>query len=211
MLASLERLRKKRKIWRKIEADELFNEHGNDELLEENYSLKKERKVYPRESYRDSIWYRFCQRDLPDLNSRDGKTFRLRFTVPYSLLKQILTFAECWFPQRAYDACGKETTPVFLKLLGTLRMLGKGCTWDLLYELSGVSAEVHRKWTLAFLDKFSKELYPVYVHGPRNNEELNQITSLYAAWGFPGCVGSTDSVHIRWESSVGIFFQGWET
>jgi Plant transposon protein len=79
-------------------------------------------------------------------------------------------------------------------------MLGKGCTWDLLYELSGVSAEVHRKWTLVFLAKFSTELYPIYVHGPRNNEELNKITSLYAACGFPGCVGSTDCVHIRRES-----------
>jgi hypothetical protein len=73
-------------------------------------------------------------------------------------------------------------------------MLGKGCTWDLLYELSGVSAEVHRKWTLVFLAKFSTELYPIYVHGPRNNEELNKITSLYAACGFPGCAGSTDFV-----------------
>jgi hypothetical protein len=42
-----------------------------------------------------------------------------------------------------------------------------------MYMGLSVSAEVHRKWTLAFLDKFSKELYPVYVHGPRNNEELN--------------------------------------
>jgi Plant transposon protein len=198
--ARLDRLKKRRKAWEKIGASEFLDEEENDELLEENYSLKKERKVYPRESYQDSIWYRFCQRDLTDLNSRDGKTFRLRFTVPYPLFKFILTFTERWFPQRAYDVCGKETTPVFLKLLGTLRMLGKGCTWDSLYELSGVSAEVHRKWTLAFLDKFSKELYPVYVHGPRNNEELNQVTILYAACGFPGCVGSTDCVHIRWES-----------
>jgi hypothetical protein len=77
--------------------------------------------------------------------------------------------------------------------------LGKGCSWDLLYELSGVSAEVHRRWTLAFLDKFSKDMYPIYVHGPRDNEELSAVTSLYAASGFPGCVGSTDVVHIRWE------------
>jgi hypothetical protein len=172
--ASLERLKKRRKVWERTGAGELFNEEENEELLEENYSLKKERKSYPRESYKDSIWCRFCQRDLTVLNSRDGKTFRLRFTVPYTLFRQILTFAERWFPQRAIDVCGKETTPVLLKLLGTLRMLGKGCTWDLLYELSGVCAEVHRKWTLAFLDKFSKELYPVYVQCPRNNEELNQ-------------------------------------
>jgi Plant transposon protein len=78
-------------------------------------------------------------------------------------------------------------------------MLGKGCSWDLLYELSGVSAEVHRRWTHKFLQKFSTELYPVYVHGPRNAEELSKVTNLYAASGFPGCVGFTDCVHIRWD------------
>ena len=136
---------------------------------------------------------------MSDLSGRDGKLFRNRFTVPYQLYRQLLEIAERWFPQKYHDVCGKETTPVFLKLLGALRMLGKGCSWDLLYELSGVSAEVHRNWTLAFLDKFSKELYPVYVHGPRNSEEIDSVTSLYAASGFPGCVGSTDCVHIRWE------------
>jgi hypothetical protein len=99
LFASLERLKRRRKAWEKIGASELLKEEENDELLEENYSLKKERKVYPRESNQDSIGYRFCQRDLTDLNSRDGKTFRLRFTVPYSMFKQILTFAERWFPQ----------------------------------------------------------------------------------------------------------------
>jgi hypothetical protein len=59
-LASLERLKKRRKVWERIGAGELFNEEENEELLEENYSLKKERKSYPRENYKDSIWYRFC-------------------------------------------------------------------------------------------------------------------------------------------------------
>lgn len=49
------------------------------------------------------------------------------------------------------------------------------------------------------MEKFSKEMYPIYVHGPRNSDELNTVTSLYSASGFPGCVGSTDCVHVRWE------------
>ena len=50
-----------------------------------------------------------------------------------------------------------------------------------------VSAEVHRKWTYSFLAKFSSEMYSIYVHGPRDSDELNGVTSLYAACGFPGC------------------------
>jgi hypothetical protein len=85
IFAGLERLKRNRKFWEKLDADDSLFDTESDELLEEGYG---------RESYRDSIWYRFCQRDLSDLNSRDGKTFRLRFTVPYELFKQLLTFAE---------------------------------------------------------------------------------------------------------------------
>ena len=44
-----------------------------------------------------------------------------------------------WFPQRLGGAYGREVSPIELKLLVTLRILGKGCCWDLLYKLSGVS------------------------------------------------------------------------
>jgi hypothetical protein len=64
------------------------------------------------------------------------------------LYQQLLDFAESWFPQSKVDACGKELTPISRKALGTLKILGKGCSWDLLYELSGVSAEVQKNWTL---------------------------------------------------------------
>ena len=163
------------------------------------------RKSYIRENYRESCWWNFLQRDnLSDLTSRDGKTFRNRFTVPFQLFQELLLMANAWFPQRLSDAYGKEVSPIELKLLGTLRILGKGCSWDLLYELSGVSAEVHRRWTLAFIARFAKEMYPSYVHGPRNNSEMESVSGLYAASGFPGCIGSTDCVHIRWEKCPSV-------
>jgi hypothetical protein len=143
--ASLKRMKRNKELW-----DDICDANKNDDEMEERALHKmafKTRKVYNWESYRDSFWYKFVMdRDLSDLTSRDGKFFRNRFTMPYQIRAQ-----EC-FPQKKYDVCVRETTPIFLKLLGTLRMLGKGCSWDLLYELSGVSAEVH--------------MYPIYVHGP---------------------------------------------
>ena len=193
--AGMKRMKKNRKRF-----EELLDLLEEKEVAErQRIHIFKSRQVHPRENYRESFWYNFMQRDLSDMKSKDGKIFRLRFTVPYQMFQQLLAYATEWFPQKDYDICGRETTPIFLKLLGTLRMLGKGCSWDLLYELSGISGEVHRKWTHAFLAKFSNEMYPVYVHGPRNSEELKSVTSLYAASGFPGCVGSTDCVHIRWD------------
>ena len=59
---------------------------------------------------------------------RNGKLFRNRFTVSYQLFLELLAKAKIWLPQREYDAFGKEIAPIELKLLGTLRMLGKGCS-----------------------------------------------------------------------------------
>jgi hypothetical protein len=159
--ASLKRLKRNKELW-----DDICDANKNNDEMEERALYRmafKTKKVYNRESYRESFWYKLNSTDLTDLNSRDGKFFRNRFTVPYQIFTELLLRAQEWFPQKKYDVCGRETTPIFLKLLGTLRMLGKGCSWDLLYELSGVSAEVHRKWTHSFLDKFSKDMYPIYM------------------------------------------------
>ena len=124
IVSSLARLKRRRQIWEKWDEE--------DRAFEQNYEQREDkiiykRKVYERESYKDSCWYKFLQRDLSDLSGRDGKLFRNRFTVPYQLYRQLLEIAERWFPQKDRDVCGKETTPVFLKLLGALRILGKGC------------------------------------------------------------------------------------
>ena len=207
--ASLKRMKRNKQLW-----DDICDASKSDDEMEECARHKmafKNRKVYNREDYKDSFWYKFVMgRNLSDLNGRDGKFFRNRFTVPYQIFTELLIHAKDWFPQKTHDICGRETTPIFLKLLGTLRILGKGCSWDLLYELSGISAEVHRKWTLAFLDKFSKEMYPIYVHGPRNADEMNSITSLYGACGFPGCIGSTDCVHIRWDLCPSFWYSSFK-
>lgn len=205
----LKRIKTRRKWWDQWEtrSDEDENaEQGGEEAEERIFKPSQKRKTYEREHYRESCWWKFIQRDnLADLTSRDGKTFRNRFTVPYQLFTQLLAMATEWFPQSLVDSYGREVTPISLKLLGTLRILGKGCSWDLLYELSGVSAEVHRRWTLAFIAKFALEMYPIYVHGPRDSSEMESVTGLYAASGFPGCIGSTDCVHIRWERCPSVW------
>lgn len=48
-------------------------------------------------------------------------------------------------------------------------------------------------------------MYPIYVHGPRDSAEMESVSSLYAASGFPGCIGSTDCVHIRWERCPSVW------
>ena len=189
----LKRSRANRKWWNKWVSDSDDEKpKGVEEFSEGDIELKfpLKRKKYDREYYRESCWWKFLHRDnLDDLSSRDGKSFCNRFTIPYRLFKEFLVKAKEWFSQNVLDAFGKEISPIELKLLGTLRILGKGCSWDLLYELSGVSAEVHRRWTYKFLEGFAREMYHIYVHGPRNNHEMEKVSGVYAASGFPGCIG----------------------
>ena len=79
---SINRLKRNSDIW-----DSLVGEKGEIEVNVREDGRKngafRERRVFDRESFRDSFWYKFLQRDLTDLNGRDGKNFRLRFTVPF--------------------------------------------------------------------------------------------------------------------------------
>ncbi len=39
-----------------------------------------------------------------------------------------------------------------------------------------------------------------YVYMPRNITELNRVSSCYGEAGSPGCCGSIDVVHVKWEN-----------
>ena len=79
LAASLKRMKRNRMIWNALQKTEEEIEAENGRKL----LIFRSRKVYRRENFKDSFWYNFMQRDLTDLKSRDGKNFRLRFTVPY--------------------------------------------------------------------------------------------------------------------------------
>ena len=116
----LKRSKTNRKWWAKWDIDS--DDEKPAKVGEEDDDIAKvpvKRKKYDREHYRESCWWKFLHRDnLSDLSSRDGKTFRNRFTVPYQLFEELLIMARNWFPQRILDAFGKEVSPIELKLLG---------------------------------------------------------------------------------------------
>jgi len=45
---------------------------------------------------------------------------------------------------------------------------------------------------------FRKEVYPVYVHPPRNPADLAKAMGPYCALGLNGAFESTDAVHVHW-------------
>ena len=88
VIVGLERLKKRRQQWEKMnEEDGAF--YLSDDEIDDRQIMT--RRFYEREGHKKSFWYLFVhERDLTDLNGRDGKLFRNRFTVPYPLYLQLL-------------------------------------------------------------------------------------------------------------------------
>jgi hypothetical protein len=75
--------------------------------------------------------------------------------VPYNSYVELVQTAkeENWFPKWAdgsKSAIGKESSPLELLILGALRYLGRGFTFDDIEEATAIPEEVH----LVFFHKF---------------------------------------------------------
>jgi exo-beta-1,3-glucanase (GH17 family) len=90
-------------------------------------------------------------------------------------------------------------TPLEILVLGALRYLGRGWTFDDLSESTGVHAEVHRQFFHVFISFGSEVLYKGYVVTPIDNNTAMSHTHEMQIAGFHGAVGSTDATHIVME------------
>ena len=156
-----------------------------------------------------------CGRMLVDPRSKDpgnrkgGVFFRRRFRVPFPLYERILelTRSNEWFSE-GYDCVRHKSAPLELKILGVLRVLGRGCCFDDIEELSYRSAEVNRVFFHKLCNLFGHKYFGIYCSPPETSDEIEKTMAIYDRLGFPGCNRSTDCVHIRWDrcsSGEGFF------
>ena len=106
-----------------------------------------------------------------------------------------------WFPNpEKCNALGQIGIPLELLLLGCLRYIGRGWTFDNLYETTFVSIDVFRSF---FKHKFivigATILYPLYVTEPTTDDEIKACMYEFSKAGFDGAIGSADATHIVWD------------
>ena len=82
------------------------------------------------------------------------------------------------------------------KVGAILYFMRQNCSWTALSHCVNISPEVLRVFFIEFIDWISEDKFHEEVYFPRNAAERDRIESCYARAGFPGCVGSTDGVHI---------------
>ena len=90
----------------------------------------------------------------------------------------------------------KKVSPVELLVLGSLRYLGRGWTFDDIEESTAIDKEVHRHFFQVFIRFGSTDLYQKWVITPVDLPQADLNMHEYSQAGFPGCVGSCDCTHI---------------
>ena len=156
--------------------DILMEEGDVDKDLEE--PKKKSRRIYDRPDYRKSLWWTMLEKgECKDPFNRQFMVFRRRFGIPFNLFKVIVERARTWsvndgiskLGDESKDCIGNTGVPLELKILGALRMSAKGCSFDAIAELSGMSIATmqiffHQFWA-KFSEIFRKEwiIYPTAV------------------------------------------------
>lgn len=156
-------------------------------------------RIYPH----TSTWY-FMYVDnaliKDDLDLR--RQFRNRFRMTYECYLELIEMCRedkhfrRWCARKSNN---KQSSPVELLILGSLRYLGRGWTFDDIEESTAISKEVHRLFLHSFIKYGSSALFEKYVSFPINFEEAKTHMAEFAIAGLPGCVGSADCTHITTE------------
>lgn len=164
-----------------------------------NPDTGKREQVDPKKS----DWYiHYVLSDKCGHRRREKVKFRRRFRIPWRNYRELVAEAreKKWFPNcEKPDAVGRYGAPLDLLILGSLRYLGRGWTFDDLQEATGISAEVHRVFFHDFCEVGATILFERWVTIPGTADEVAASMAEYAAAGFPGCIGSADATHIIME------------
>ena len=120
------------------------------------------RLVFKRRDINHSQWWEYVQGGTwADAKSRDGKLSRRRFRVSHEFFLGLVEKAKELFPDYAkHDGCGRPPVPIALKVLGVLRVLGRGVCFDDAAEGAFSDEETHRKFLHQFCHRFSRKLSP---------------------------------------------------
>lgn len=205
-----ERINKLVKIAKKSPSRQAKKRRSRNPKFFVDPELKCLRPMIPTMS---SWWILYVENPKPECK-KWSKKFRSRFRLPYSSFLDLLNMLTLddtdiilskWRPTARKSSTTpfphlhgswKGCSPLALLLMGSLRYLGRGLTFDDLEECTFISRDVHRVFFHAFIKYGATKLYNMYVKMPESIEELRECEHAYRIAGFPGCIGSCDATHI---------------
>ena len=171
------------------------------------YNPSTDEVEYKKPDPYSSLWHiNYILRD-DLLTDKELHKFRLRFRLPYNefkaILKRISDPSDPWSTHfmtwHNTDCTGKQSSPIGLLLLGALRYIGRGFTFDDIEEAASISQYTHRRFFHAFITFGSTTLYEHYVKTPSTTADVSHHTYEMEKAGFHGCIGSMDATNVKIE------------
>jgi hypothetical protein len=149
----------------------------------------------------ETVWYYAYARGThpPPDGSKLALKFRRRFRMPYASFVDFLhkvRSADEFGRWLRKDAVGDDCSPIGLLLLGALRYLGRGLTFDDLEEYTAISEETHRQFFHVFIAYGENTLYPEYVVMPTTAAEFQTHQAEYGMGALAGAGFSTDASNV---------------
>ncbi len=128
--------------------------------------------------------------------------FRRRFRIPLQLYRRLKVDLPQIEPDllQKVDALGRPGAKTCQKILGSLRRLGTGASFDNLDDQSKMSAESGRRAFRSFCSAVLKRYGPRFLNRDPTLQELRRIERQYAERNFPGCIGALDCMSMEWKN-----------
>ena len=150
---------------------------------------------------KETIWWSLYIESPKTDNKQFCRKFRRRFRCKYDKFLELLEMVKqddhfLMWTRGSSDCTGKRSSPVELLLLGSLRYLGRGFTFDDCEENTAISEETHRRFFHVFILFGASVLFPKFVERPINNTDSLTHQQEFLEAGMDGCIGSTDATHV---------------
>ena len=155
---------------------------------------------HTKEDFAQCAWMRLytspeTRKPGTTLNARWVKRFRL----PIDMFDEVLDRLRGAGISDSAKTFGSYTAPLEMKLMATLRWLGRGEAFDTIAELTG---DLMGESTVARVCKAVVAalagLKGDFVRAPTTQAELDVLLALYGDVSIPGCVACADGVQFLW-------------
>lgn len=138
--------------------------------------------------------------DHPDIDkegSEEFLTFRGRFRMTPRMFRKVTDFC------RKNNIFGNQyevkKIPLEFKILAALRILARDVCIEDVKEGSGMRRSTILSCFHKFISGMSSEKVLKKFVSPPQGDQLKESLQTFEKLGFPGCIGSIDCTHIRWD------------
>jgi hypothetical protein len=142
-----------------------------------------------------------------------ARYFERRFRVPRELFDRVFNeISKAPYFVRKTDAAGRRGLTPLQKVCTAILMLASGACADRADWELGISDSSALECMKIFSEEIVLRFRKEHLRQPTETD-LKRIMSLYAARGFPGCIGCVDCQHYQWEAcpiGLAVHFKGRE-